>query len=222
MSEIPGGNPNDAFVYQSPIALTLKQIKRTTDSSLVYEREVSRYKFDEKTKNYDVRNLVRLQNNELKYRLLQFHFHKPAEHLLLGKRYAIELHFVFEDFVGGDLLVIAFLGKLTQKSCSSPLFSRIVQNKSLVIPTLSQYWAYPGSLTTDNRNFNIEWVVSNQVLEITRQDLDSLRCDSKPAEHVEPREGRDINLVTPSRPFPWTSWASWASWPSWLRFGSCL
>ena len=56
------------------------------------------------------------------YRLLQFHFHHPSEHLFNGKRFAMEAHFVHAH-ASGALAVVATLmvaGK------HNPVFSKII------------------------------------------------------------------------------------------------
>ena len=112
-------------IYQAPTLLTQKQIKRTQDSSLLYERKLAEYAFNPRTKNYDVQNVVRLNNNQLRYALQQFHWHQRAEYVIEGQpRHQMELHFVFQDPETDSILVLAFLFRIAAES--SPLVTEII------------------------------------------------------------------------------------------------
>ena len=43
--------------------------------------------------------------DSLNYTLLQFHFHRPSEHTLNGKRFAAEAHFVYRSLATGLISV---------------------------------------------------------------------------------------------------------------------
>jgi carbonic anhydrase len=183
-------------IYQSPIALGDhtgdKTVKRSNNSSLVYDQRVDRYLYDSKRKEWIVYNTVSLANNGLNYRLKDIHTHIPAEHWLRGKQYALEIHFVFAD-PDSEFLVLGFLAKLDRKS--SPLFSRLLRNHPLEIPQIKVSYDYAGSLTSPPALDNLQWIVSSKVLRISLSDLVAFQSFSKPSEPLKPRAGRDIVLV---------------------------
>lgn len=185
-------------ILPSPIALTLDQIKRTNDSSLSFDNDVTTYTYDPLTKNFNVQNRLGLHNNEAKYTLSQFHFHVPAEHTLPDQKgSAIEIHFVWQDILTGNILAMAFLADVECKVSEDNMFDKIVRGEKFRIPEILTYLGYIGSLTNEvSVEDNIYWCVVNQVLSISAADLAALSTKSKPADPIQPREGRDIVLVT--------------------------
>lgn len=185
-----------AAVYQSPIILSTTAIKKSHDTSLwVSKEKVVGYSFDSKSKNFILDdNLPLAENNNTRYSLQEFHIHEPAEHILNGKRYPLEIHFVFQDQVDGNILVLGHLAKFT-KSKSSSIFTKILNDEAFVMPPMRSSYNYSGSLTTGVTNEPIEWIVSTRLLRISFKDLVALAPYSKGARPIQPREGRDIVLV---------------------------
>lgn len=191
------------FVYPSPILLTDRQIKRTYDSSLKYDKGIIDYVFNPTDKNFEVKTgtkPTRLLNNENKYRLIQFHIHEPAEFLTTKEQYAMEIHFVFREVIEQqNLLVVAFFFNLDPDCISSPMIRQIIQGQSVTLPTIREYWALSGSLTgpSDPMDHAIEWIVTGKpILQINERDFEFLLAFSKTARAIQPREGRDIIYVT--------------------------
>jgi carbonic anhydrase len=56
------------------------------------------------------------------YRLLQFHFHRPSEHLIRGKSFPMEAHFVHAHASGA----LAVVGALMVAGKPNPVFSKII------------------------------------------------------------------------------------------------
>ena len=48
----------------------------------------------------------KLSRGDKSYDLLQFHFHTPSEHLVEGKSFAMEVHFVHKNAETGTLGVL--------------------------------------------------------------------------------------------------------------------
>jgi carbonic anhydrase len=70
----------------------------------------------------DVANGSTLTLDDTKYKLLQFHFHRPSEHTIGGKEFAMEAHFVHR----ADSGALAVIGVLMMAGSSNAAFSRIV------------------------------------------------------------------------------------------------
>ncbi|CAH6419351.1 Carbonic anhydrase [uncultured virus] len=188
-------------VYQSPIALTNNDSIFNSRSKLkpIKGRIISHYNPD--LKQWDVLNDINTSNNELDYRLTEFHFHHPGEHIINDARYPLEIHFVFEDHKDFSVLVIGYPIKLQNKS--SEIFVRIIKDKPFAFPSsirsdckkeasLGSYYSYPGSLTTQPFDFNVSWILMSKPLNITENDLNIIAQKSKPPRELHPRAGRDV------------------------------
>lgn len=194
-----------SLIYQAPLLLTRKQSKLTEETSFRYEKKVETYTYNPETKNYDVKGVVvRAQNNQSQYTLLQFHCHQTAEFQFVERKnqpYALEFHFVFQEATGsGNLLVLAQLFKLSD--VSSAIIPNIISGRKITIPQVCATWNLPGSLTDlpGPNEHTIEWVISDQILCVSQEDLDVLKFNSKAARPLQPREGRDIIFVQPRKP----------------------
>src|SRR3546814_936778 len=57
------------------------------------------------------------------YDLLQFHFHHPSEHLLSGKRFDMECHFVHRSAAGGLAVLGVFIRPGVENVALKPVFA---------------------------------------------------------------------------------------------------
>ena len=114
------------------------------------------------------------------YRLLQFHVHQPAEHLLNGRRFPLEIHFVHAgpDGVLGVLGVFAEDG-----AASAPLqamldglgegSARPELDPTGFLPARRDFFRYEGSLTTPPCSETVDWVVLNDPITVSRAQIDA-------------------------------------------------
>ncbi|WP_180229439.1 carbonic anhydrase family protein [Bacillus wiedmannii] len=119
------------------------------------------------------------------FRLEEFHFHTPSEHVVNGHRYSMELHLVHQSQVGR----LAALSVFFELGCENPSFQVILDNlnkqKNLVsgieinidklIPNRKTYYHYLGSLTTDPFIENVEWYVFSNPIEISLEQLENFK-----------------------------------------------
>lgn len=109
-----------------------------------------------------------------RYELLQFHFHRPSEEAINGRRFEMVAHLVHKD-ADGRLAVVAVLldqGKahpMVQLVWNSlPLEqSETVQapvpiDMNLMLPDDRRYYTYMGSLTTPPCSEGVRWMVLKQ------------------------------------------------------------
>ena len=95
-----------------------------------------------------------------KFDLLQFHFHHPSEHLLAGKPFNLECHFVHKS-AGGDLAVVGVFVKPGAKNAAlQTIFDAMPMvegpekrasgliDTAVLLPKSNSYFRYTGSLTT--------------------------------------------------------------------------
>ncbi len=121
------------------------------------------------------------------YELLQFHFHQPSEHLILGKAAEMEAHFVHKNEATGDLVVLAVLmsqgefnlalDSIWQKTLAGhrAKISDLTINALQLLPESRQYYRYQGSLTTPPCSEIVTWLVLKQPVSISQSQLTSFR-----------------------------------------------
>jgi len=117
------------------------------------------------------------------FRLVQFHFHHPSEHLVEGRRSAMEAHFVHQSADRGTLGV---LGVFLVSGAANPAFARLAaafpaaagQEAALdgvdpngLLPASLAYWSYEGSLTTPPCSEVVDWMVARQPVEVADADI---------------------------------------------------
>jgi len=117
-----------------------------------------------------------------KYSLLQLHFHRPSEHLIDGKNFPMEAHFVHRNARGG----LAVLGVLMNPGEANPAFAKIVQtmpkkkgevaaDKSIDVRTLLpqrlSYYRYSGSLTTPPCSEIVDWHLLATPIAVSDADI---------------------------------------------------
>ena len=133
-----------------------------------------------------------LKIGEESFPLIQFHFHEPSEHIVGGKNFPAELHFVHinED---GRIIVLAVAIDVGDEN---PLFQTILDNTphqaeqknsntniqlnpASLVPALSQgnldYYTFAGSLTTPQCSEGVQWYLLSDVITISTNQLEQLK-----------------------------------------------
>ena len=120
------------------------------------------------------------------YELLQFHFHQPSEHLISGKTFNMEAHFVHQNRANGELVVLAVLmsqGDINQDLDSiwqkipvdnngESEVSDLVFNALQLLPSnKSQYYRYQGSLTTPPCSEIVTWIILKQPIKVSELQI---------------------------------------------------
>jgi carbonic anhydrase len=119
-----------------------------------------------------------------RFNLLQFHFHHPSEHTLVGQSYPLEVHFVHQA-AEGDLAVLGVM--FTAGAASSelkPIWDNAPPvgqtNKpglfidiAAMLPAQRQYFRYAGSLTTPPCSETVSWAVFASPVQASQQQIDT-------------------------------------------------
>jgi carbonic anhydrase len=116
---------------------------------------------------------------DVKYKLLQVHFHRPSEHMIGGKNFPMEAHFVHRNDAGG----LAVVGVLMAEGRPNPAFGKIVKtmpaaegpavkadaaiDPHAMLPTRLSYFRYPGSLTTPPCSEVVEWLLLTDPIQVS-------------------------------------------------------
>ncbi len=118
-----------------------------------------------------------------KFKLLQVHFHRPSEHMVAGRSFPMEAHFVHRAESGA----LAVVGVLMSTGKPNAAFSRVVAtmpakerppvkadpdfNPNDMLPKKLTYYRYPGSLTTPPCAETVEWLVLTNPTMVAQTDV---------------------------------------------------
>jgi carbonic anhydrase len=118
-----------------------------------------------------------------KYALKRFHFHRPSEHLVAGKKFPMEAHFVHQSASGS----LAVVGALIEAGKANPVFARVVAtmpqtagpavkadpaiNPNGLLPSGHDYYLYSGSLTTPPCSETVSWLLLTNPIEVAAADI---------------------------------------------------
>jgi len=117
------------------------------------------------------------------YKLLQVHFHRPSEHMIAGKSYPMEAHFVHR----ADSGALAVVGVLMSTGKANAAFARVVAtmparqgppvkadagfNPNDLLPKKLGYYRYSGSLTTPPCAETVEWLLLTTPITLAETDV---------------------------------------------------
>jgi carbonic anhydrase len=148
----------------------------------------------------------RVDLNDRKYQLRQFHFHSPSEHHIEGEAFPMEMHLVHQDETGHVLVLAVMmatdatepvLSKLwkwlpgqTNQEVSIPLELNLMD----FLPTSTKHYAYSGSLTTPPCTEGVQWIVLKDPMHVTPQDVDQfVQIIGQNARPIQPLRNRHID-----------------------------
>ncbi len=140
-----------------------------------------------------------------KFYLLQAHFHAPAEHLINGKRYAAEVHFVHQA-EDGHLAVIGVFLKRGKFNVAWRPFTKVVPSATALaedteieidleslMPSNLQTARYDGSLTTPPCTEGVSWNVLVNPVELSPLQIEQFtRTYYRTFRPVQPLNNRTV------------------------------
>ena len=152
--------------------------------------------------NFAEGDMLHLDNR--RFSLRQFHFHHPSEHLVEGKRFAMEVHFVHEASEG-----LAVVGALLIPGKPNGVFKKVVAtmppeegpavpadpaiDPRRLLPNQLSYFRYEGSLTTPPCSETVNWIVLAHPVEVDEADIARFaKLYPMNARPLQPRDRRFI------------------------------
>ena len=155
--------------------------------------------------NYKPGNSIKFKGK--KYILKQYHFHTPAEHLVDGITYPLEMHLVHTyEKDPSQYLVIGILFKQGKKSptiqstIDAIEFEEVGTKVDTKLPNLRKlfrkddgFYIYKGSLTTPPYSETVRWLVLDRVLQASSEQLKTLnKLEGNNARHIQSLKSRKI------------------------------
>lgn len=144
----------------------------------------------------------------VRYDLLQFHFHTRSEHVLDGRRFPLEQHFVHAGPDGETLVIGLFLtgggrggtaadrvlGTLPAECADTVAVPRA--NLSAALPRELSTFRYPGSLTTSPNTEGVAWLVLAEAEEVSTAALRRFRglFPDGDSRELQPLNGRTVRF----------------------------
>jgi carbonic anhydrase len=138
------------------------------------------------------------------YALKQFHFHRPSEESVHGKRYEMSVHLVHAD-ASGELAVVAIL---LERGREQPLLRQLwndlpkekeqeevradVQiDVARLLPSEGGYYTFEGSLTTPPCSEGVTWYVLKQPVSVSPDEVERFsklyHDDARPVQALNDR-----------------------------------
>jgi carbonic anhydrase len=148
------------------------------------------------------------------YKLVQFHFHHPAEERINSRVYPMVAHLVHRNDAGQ----LAVLAVLLEEGAANPLIQKVWTHMPLdvkdsvplpadlihvaeLLPRDQRYYQYMGSLTTPPCTEGVLWLVLKQPVSLS---ADQLRLfgqlypnNARPVQSLNSRPVRDAVLIAP-------------------------
>ena len=118
-----------------------------------------------------------------RFRLVQFHFHRPSEEMIDGQQFEMVVHLVHQDGEGR----LAVIAVLVESGARQPIIQAVLNNLPLekgeeipasgnidlmqLLPANRRYFTYMGSLTTPPCTEDVLWIVMKQPVQATEDQL---------------------------------------------------
>ena len=201
--------PCSAGGQQSPIDITGTIIARQPTLKIEWSKQPNTVINNGHTIQLEVPDGDTLRMGNRTYTLRQFHFHHPSEHLVEGKRFAMEAHFVHAATDG--LAVVAVLMVPGRQNAA---FKKIVSTMPMeegpavpadpaihptrMLPARREYFHYEGSLTTPPCSETVDWIVLAHPIEVDEDDI--ARFVKLYPMNARPVQQRDRRFILSSGP----------------------
>lgn len=139
------------------------------------------------------------------YGLLQFHAHAPSEHTIDGESFPMEVHFVHQNDAGK----LAVVGVMVEEGERNEPYSHLaealrdsgrtvtVDDVSSLLPSERGYYTYSGSLTTPPCTEGVRWIVLEEPITMSPEQLSAWQTHGETNRPVVPVNERDVEYSGP-------------------------
>jgi carbonic anhydrase len=171
---------------QSPIHISNTAAARTPLPALGFTYHASRVSVENHGHavqvNFHEDNVLSLGGVE--YKLLQFHYHHPAEHVIDGRTAPLEVHLVHQN-AQGRLAVVGVLFEEGAPNETLALKLASIGSTATIdprglLPGQLGYFTYAGSLTTPPCSEGVKWIVLAQPMTASADQIAALKKQVEP------------------------------------------
>ena len=207
-AKLEAGNAACAAKSQSPIEIRTHDVRTTKLPALAFDYRPARLRIVDNGHtiqvNYDLGSSLMVGGK--RYDLVQFHFHRPSEEVVDGKRSAMVAHLVHRDRQGHLAVVAVPLSAGRENKLIDLLWRNlptlkgkevartdVMINAASLLPAKLSYYAYSGSLTTPPCSEGVHWLVLKMPSPVSDREV-KIFADRYPnnARPIQPRNGRHI------------------------------
>ena len=204
----------DHGLLQSPINILSKQTKTGRHNITVnFKDEISKVDNLGHTIQLDFEEGNTITIDQKTYEFKQIHFHTPAEHLIDGITYPMEMHIV-NELIGDriEYAVVAFHFKMGKENKFINEFLSLIpkdENQSKEIPTgivklrdlfgenpreeWDSFYSYKGSLTTSPYTESVNWFVVKKIFNASPDQIKKINMiEGDNARHIQAEYNRAI------------------------------
>ena len=143
--------------------------------------------------------------NHEDYTLLQFHFHTPSEHHVMGKEYPMEIHFVHQNAAGRYTVVAVLIEEGSNENRFLLHFMNVlpthvneeIRSKERADPIETfpahpeDFYYYDGSFTTPPCTEGVNWIVLREPVQAKREQIEAIHeiihDDNRPIQELNDR-----------------------------------
>uniref|UniRef100_A0A6C0JJC4 carbonic anhydrase n=1 Tax=viral metagenome TaxID=1070528 RepID=A0A6C0JJC4_9ZZZZ len=189
--------------YQSPICLNDDDVLEIDKYLHMYGTNTGAA-YDESQRIFIVNDVIILRVGEQTYRLIEYHFHVPSEHIINDSKFASEIHYVFVEHdknkkyeahncpdicsgcsndISGNVLVI---GRVITNEEESRREHGSLAKLQPRIP--NHYFEYDGTLTTGDYS-PVRWIVGRKPIQMK---ISVITDFAKTARSIQPLDGRIV------------------------------
>jgi carbonic anhydrase len=143
--------------------------------------------------------------NGVRYDLVEFHFHHPAEDLVGGKLSDLQIDLVHKNAAGQKAIIAVRLNEGRVNGALATLWPTLpaasgakatiqdVFNPLGLLPVDRSYWSYMGSITVPPCTEGVQWISMQNSTELAQDQLQAFaRLYPDNARPVQPTHGRKI------------------------------
>jgi carbonic anhydrase len=136
------------------------------------------------------------------YELVQFHFHRPSEERIHGKRYAMVAHLVHKNDKGELAVVALLIHQGAENAFLKPIFDNFPAKGTELkiaginadmqwLPASRGYYTFEGSLTTPPCTEHVRWFVLKHAVEASAAQVNQFATryphDARPTQPLNAR-----------------------------------
>ncbi|MBL8134055.1 MAG: carbonic anhydrase family protein [Anaerolineae bacterium] len=154
--------------------------------------------------NYDAGSSITY--GDVKYDLVQFHFHTPSEHTVAHEAAPMEVHFVHRSESGALAVVGVMLTEgETANAAYAAVFDHLPAEESEattmdaqvtaldMLPETRTFFTYAGSLTTPPCSEGVRWLLLDTPVQLSAEQIEAFKAIFElNARPVQPQNARDV------------------------------